>query len=161
MSNAHLLPARFAVPFAKRTIANPAQNVEGSAVVRKYEGLAADYDFERQTANFKALKEVLEANGDQFQHVASLHYLGDVHTNHKFVATTQSGNLMWYKYVGFAAQSGQNHVFVSGYRIKVTVFLNLKPEEQRVLLSGTKAWIMLCFSDEQLKYMDESETLWN
>ena len=156
-----MLPERIATGFRNTTIPNPALLSEARKWPAKaFQGKAKDYNFERQTENFKKLRAVLQANGTDFAEVASAHYPGDLHTNHRFVVSTEDGSLLWHKYVGYAAQSGQNHVFIGGRRIKVSCFLELEEPQQRALLSGNKTYIGLVFDEKKLKYLDEAGTLW-
>jgi hypothetical protein len=157
-------PIRFQTGVKSTTVPNPAvryaaANRAGTA--RTYQGPVDDYNFERQADNFRRLREVLQADCRDFQNVHAAHYRGDLHTNHRFVVTTNDDSLLWHKYVGFVAQSGQNHVFVAGRRIKVSRFLELQPHQQRVLLSGTEFIIKSVFDATHLKLLDEAGTLWN
>ncbi len=164
-------PERFYTGIRNTSIPNPAvlystpaSGLRGTPRpegARTFQGLCSDYNFERQTKNFKALQRVLVANGTDFLYVASAHYKGDLHTNHRFVACSADGRLMWNKYVAHVAQGGQNHVFVAGMRIKTSIFLGLRPIEQAALLSGNKAIIALTFEPKRMKWLDETDTLWN
>jgi hypothetical protein len=167
-------PARFYTGVRNTTIPNPAwlhrtqtTTVDGwplrevGTEAETFEGLCSEYDFEKQTTNFRRLREVLRANGTDFLYVASAHYRGDLHTNHRFVACSADGSLLWNKYVGFVAQGGQNHVYVAGMRIKVSVFLNLKSYEQRALLGGHRADILAKMNPDKMRYLNEDKTLWN
>jgi hypothetical protein len=149
-------PARFYTGIRNTTIPNPAVLYSGA---RTFQGLCSDYDFERQTDNFNALRQVLLANGTDFLYVAAAHYKGDLHTNHRFVACSADGRLMWNKYVAHVAQGGQNHVFVNGMRIKVSVFLRRTPVEQTALLTGRN--VNQIFDAGLLGYLDEAGELWN
>ena len=169
-----MLPCRFNTGVRNVTIPNPAHLLaiaesrnkrsdggpNGLDNFRPYEGPVDDYDFEKQTDNFKKLSAILEKNGTKFTQVASAHYKGDLHTNHRFVAITEDGSLLWHKYVGFAAQSGQNHVYVAGMRIKVSLFLGLTEAQQRALIGNARSFIGLLFTKEELERLNEDKTLW-
>lgn len=167
-----MFPTRFATGIRQLTIPNPARlhrstNEYGwfgrlrHGNAKTFEGLCSEYSFEKQTKNFKRLQAVLRANGTDFLYVASAHYRGDLHTNHRFVACAADGSLLWNKYVGFVAQGGQNHVYVGGMRIKVSIFLKLTPPEQRALLSNSRSAIDSHFDAKKLRWMNEDKTLWN
>jgi hypothetical protein len=157
-----MLPERIRTGFRDTTIPNPAYLHRRDRAAKTFVGDAKDYSFERQTENFKKLRAILQANGTDFAEVASAHYQGDLHTNHRFVVSTKDGSLLWHKYVGFAAQSGQNHVFVKGRRIKVSCFVELTDVQQRALLSGNETYIGLSgITSTRLKLLDEAGTLWN
>lgn len=166
-----MFPTRFATGIRQVTIPNPAALYSRPASgrwgsprpdnARTFEGLCSEYNFEKQTDNFKRLQAVLRANGTDFLYVASAHYRGDLHTNHRFVACAADGSLLWHKYVGFVAQGGQNHVFVGGMRIKVSIFLKLRADEQRALLSNSRSLIAATFETKKLRWMNEDKTLWN
>jgi len=154
-------PTRFETGYRQVTIPNPAYLRRNDLTARTYEGLCSDYDFEKQTTNFQRLREVLRKNGTDFLYVASAHYRGDLHTNHRFVACAADGSLLWNKYVAFVAQGGQNHVFVGGMRIKVSVFLKLTPDEQRALLSNSRSAIDAHFDAAKKRWIDEGKRFWN
>lgn len=151
------LPTHFKIGIGRRQVPNAAlKHVGKPGTVSTFQGLVGDYDFAKQKKNFDTLSEVLSCNGDWMTFVAAAHFKGDLHINHRFDVLTESGNLIWHKYVGYVAQSGQNHVFVGGMAIKLSVFLALNSTEQRTLLSGSKLWINLIFPQERIKYLDES-----
>jgi hypothetical protein len=165
-----MFPTRFATGIRQVTLPNPAYRYRngsfndygqrlGDSVT--FEGLCSDYDFEKQTTNFRRLREVLRANGTDFLYVASAHYRGDLHTNHRFVACSGDGRLLWNKYVAHVAQGGQNHVYVAGMRIKVSVFLKLNARKQRALLSNSHSLITSTFDAAKIRWMNEDKTLWN
>ena len=157
-----MLPERIRTGFRDTTIPNPAYLHRRDKSAKTFVGYANNYNFERQTENFKKLRAVLQANGRDFAEVASAHYQGDLHTNHRFVVSTNDGSLLWHKYVGHAAQSGQNHVFISGRRIKVSCFLDLTDVQQRAVLSGNLSYMALAGLDTAaMKRIDEAGTLWN
>jgi len=93
----------------------------------------------------------------QLTQVAGLMYDGDRGYNHRLVASNDTGTVIWHKYVGFIAQSGQNHVFIHGMRIKVSMFLRMKKTQQAALLAGDKTRIKAL----GLGHYDEQGTLWN
>lgn len=164
-------PTRFHTGVRNTTIPNPAAlystpasgrwgtSRPGDAVT--FEGLCSDYDFKLQTANFIKLQHVLQKFGTDFLYVAGAYYKGDVGYNHRFVATSADGSLVWNKYVARAAQSGQNHVFVAGMRIKTSIFLKLSESEQFALLRGRNTEIKFVFDAQKLRWMNENDTLWN
>ncbi len=159
-------PNRFIVTSSGREIPNPAAlcvTGNGYENATQFEGRCDDYNFERQAVNFSNLQKVLVANGTKFGPIAAAHYKGDLHTNHRFVAAAENGNLFWYKYVAYVAQGGQNHVYVAGRRIKVSVFLGLTSEQQTALLSGSESAILLSFNGDErrVKYLDEINDLWS
>jgi len=156
-----MFPTRFATGIRQVTIPNPANLHRNDPTARTFEGLCSEYDFKLQTTNFRRLREVLRANGTDFLYVASALYKGDLHTNHRFVACAADGSLLWHKYVGFVAQGGQNHVFVGGMRIKVSIFLELKADEQRALLSNSVSACQALFDAAKVRRMNEDKTLWN
>lgn len=169
-----MFPTRFATGIRQVTIPNPAALYSTPASgrwgtprpdnARTFEGLCSQYDFEKQTDNFKRLQAVLRENGTDFLYVASAHYRGDLHTNHRFVACAADGSLLWNKYVGFVAQSGQNHVYVGGMRIKVSIFLGLTKAQQSALLSGSMHRIAQVFDTKWpggIHGLNEDKTLWN
>lgn len=165
-------PTRFATGVRNTTVVNPAwlhrthtSNEYGrlrdfSVPVDTFEGLCSEYDFGLQSRNFKALQDVLHRHGTDFLYVAAARYKGNVR-NHRFVACSADGSLVWNKYVGFAAQGGQNHVYVAGMRIKVSVFLGLKKTEQNALLSGSKRKIDSAIGSRKIGWMNEDGELWN
>lgn len=156
-----MFPTRFATGIRQVTIPNPAALNRNSGTGRVFEGLCSDYDFEKQTTNYRRLREVLRANGTDFLYVASSHQRGDLHTNHRFVACAADGSLLWNKYVAFVAQGGQNHVYVGGMRIKVSIFLKLKADEQRALLSNSRSAIDAMFDTAKVRWVNEDKQLWN
>ncbi len=156
-----MFPTRFATGIRQVTIPNPAYIHRNNPTAHTYEGLCSNYDFEKQTDNFKRLQAVLRENGTDFLFVAAAHYRGDLHTNHRFVACSADGSLLWDKYVGFVAQGGQNHVFVGGMRVKVSIFLRLSKDEQRALLSNSRSAIDALFDAAKLRWVNEDKTLWN
>lgn len=91
----------------------------------------------------------------------SLHYKGDLHTNHRFVVLTKDNSLLWNKYVGFVAQGGQNHVFVAGRRIKVSCFVKFTPAQQTALLDANEDHLAWVFPKNKLARFNEDKTLWN
>jgi hypothetical protein len=132
-----MLPNRIPTGVRNTTIPNPVVvALREYSNVTSFEGSVAKYRFERQAVNFSNLQGVLRYHNKDFDQVAAVHYKGDLGINHRFVVTTRDGSLLWYKYVGFAAQSGQNHVFVAGMRIKVSRFLGYSPAMQGALLRG-------------------------
>lgn len=141
------LGERIYTGIGNRTIPNPATLHSWDKDARTFQGDADDYNFDKQTENYKKLSAVLNANGLKFAQVAAAHYEGDSHTNHRFVVTTAGGELLWHKYVGYAAASGQNHVFVAGMRVKVSHFLVRSAAEQHALLSGDKRLIESVFDE--------------
>lgn len=156
-----MFPARFYTGVRNTTIPNPAALERNNPTARTFEGLCSEYDFEKQTENYHRLREVLRTNGTDFLYIASAHYRGDLHTNHRFVACSADGRLLWNKYVAFVAQGGQNHVYVAGMRIKVSVFLKLKSYEQRALLSGSRSTILAKMDPAKMRYLNEAGDLWN
>lgn len=166
-------PTRFFTGIRNITIPNPAwlhrSTNEVSYLGRRrhgeaktFEGRCEDYNFDRQAENYIRLRNVLRKFGTDFLYVAAAKYTGDLHTNHRFVACSADGSLLWHKYVGFVAQSGQNHVFVGGKRIKVSIFLGLNEEQQMALLSGSESRIQQAFvNGPKLSYINEDRTLWN
>lgn len=155
-------PTRFKTGVRSVTIPNPAWLHRNTPDAKVFEGLCSDYNFDRQGMNFIRLQEVLERNGTNFLYVAAAKYQGDLHTNHRFVACAADGSLLWNKYVAHVAQGGQNHVYVGGIRIKVSVFLGLHDFQQDALLSWSQRRIAIAFRHEiRLRYLDESRDLWN
>lgn len=154
-----MYPTRFRTGVKNTTIPNPAILEKDNGKV--FQGTADAYDFEKQVDNYQRLRAVLSANNKQFHLVCAAHYPDDRGTNHRFVVTTKDGCLLWHKYVGFSAQSGQNHVFIAGRRIKVSRFLEFSSVQQSALLSGDETRIQYHFSPAELRYMDEAGTLWN
>jgi hypothetical protein len=154
-------PTRFYTGIRKTTIPNPAwlHSCDG----KTFEGLCSEYDFSRQKDNYDQLRLILQRNGTDFLYVAAAKFEGDLHTNHRFVATAADGSLVWNKYVAYVAQGAQNHVYVGGMRIKTSMFLHQQPHRQDALLTGSRSKIELAFKDSpgQLKYIDETDTLWN
>ncbi len=161
-----MFPNRLIVTESGRSVPNPAVvcvTGNGYENATQFEGHCDDYNFERQAINFSNLQKVLVANGTKFGPIASAHYKGDLHTNHRFVAAAEDGSLFWYKYVAYVAQGGQNHVYVAGRRIKVSVFLNLPDYKQTALLSNSKLMLMSAFGSQlqQLNWLDEIDQLWS
>lgn len=166
-------PQRFFTGVRNTTIPNPAwlhDNFESNEfgrlrrqgnIAKTFQGLCSDYNFKKQTRNFLRLRKVLLENDTDFLYVAAAKYSGDLHTNHRFVACAADGSLLWNKYVGFVAQGGQNHVYVAGMRIKVSVFLSLRNYEQRALLSGSRKTILVKVDPSKLWSLDEADDLWN
>jgi hypothetical protein len=158
-------PERFIVTESGRSIPNPAvlgHRFKGYTDARQFQGRVEDYDFERQATNFANLEKVLVANGTKFGLVAAAHYKGDLHTNHRFVAAAEDGSLFWYKYVAHVAQGGQNHVYVAGMRVKVSLFLGLPAHQQKALLSNSVSKIAASgLTEERLKFLNEINDLWS
>ena len=128
-----------------------------------FEGLCSDYNFRLQTDNYMDLRRILRRNGTDFLYVAAARYMGD-QRNHRFVACAKNGSLLWNKYVAYSAQGGQNHVYVAGMRIKVSLFLTLIDSQQDALLSHSMKKIEKAFGPDykaKLKFLDESKQLWN
>lgn len=156
-----MLPERIPTGVRATTIPNPAILHETTPGATVFQGSSAKYNFKRQTGNYDALRKVLLANGTDFGVIAASEAPGDLHMNHRFVVRSKNGKLLWNKYVAYVAQGGQNHVYVAGMRIKVSVFLKLKPKQQAVLLTGDQALIKKAFSPDTLKYVNEADSLWN
>lgn len=156
-----MFPKRFATGIRRVTVPNPAYLHRNDPTAKVFEGRTANYDFKKQTNNYTALEAVLRDFGTRFLYVASAQYKGDLHTNHRFVAVAEDGSLLWHKYVGFVAQGGQNHVFVGGMRIKVSIFLKLNKEEQQALLSNNTTIINLVIDKKKREWMNEDKLLWN
>jgi hypothetical protein len=163
-----MLPDRIRTGYKDRTIPNPAglagQSTwfgvfENSREV--YQGPVSGYNFRKQAENFIKLKNVLEANGIKFTAVSGLLYNGDRGYNQRFVVLTSHPAILWYKYVGFIAQSGQNHIFIHGRRIKVSLFLAQLPEVQTALLHNRMDEVDMLVKDGHLKWLDESAAYWN
>lgn len=153
------LPARIPTGYKGRTIPNP--QFLSYLATETYQGPAADYNFRKQTANKDKLVAALAQHGIQFTEVSSLIYTGDRGYNQRFVVMTTHPAVMWYKYVGFIAQSGQNHLFIHGRRIKVSLFLGLREEEQAALVSGSESEIKYYFSGKKLELLDEAGQFWH
>ena len=126
-----------------------------------YQGPVSGYNFRKQTANKDKLVEELAPHGVHFTEVSGLLYDGDRGYNQRFLVLTNHPKVMWYKYVGFIAQSGQNHLFIHGRRIKVSLFLSLTDDEQAALLSGSESEIKYYFSGKKLEYLDEAGRYWH
>lgn len=157
-------PDRFYTGCRNRTIMNPALLYRGdSGSSWSFEGRVEDYNFEKQTRNFNRLQEVLEENGTKLLYVAASHSPGDRGINHRFAAVAEDGSLLWYKYVAYVAQGGQNHVFVAGYRLSLSLFLALSPKKQTALLSNSKSAIKKAFSYDPgvLNRWDDTAKLWS
>jgi hypothetical protein len=168
-------PSRFHTGVRNTTIVNPAwlhRNFEeneygwlrmAGTTAETFEGLCSDYNFRLQAENYIKLRNILRRNGTDFLYVAAARYMGDKR-NHRFVACSADGSLLWNKYVGFIAQGGQNHVYVAGRRVKTSIFLGLKPEQQDALLSASESRIKKAFKGEKFfneRNIDESRDLWN
>lgn len=119
------------------------------------------YDWKKQKANFDSLANILKEYGHPLETVASARYKGDRGENHRFVAADATGKVLWYKYVGYVAQGGQNHLWLHGFRIKVSSFLRLNPAKQNALVQGDPAHIALVFTEKELKILNDSTVLWN
>jgi len=156
-----MFPQRISIGIRNKTIPNPALEYKHDKEATVFQGKVANYNFKKQRDNFLKLQAVLAANGTTLDTITSARYVGDRGENTRFVAVSADGKLMWYKYVGFIAQSGQNHVFVCGMRIKLSYFLEMAENEQRALLSGDKLWACLVLGDDRMKRLDEDGTLWN
>jgi hypothetical protein len=156
-----MFPQRISIGIRSKTIPNPALEYKSDKKATVFQGKVANYNFKKQQENFLKLQAVLAANGTTLDTITSARYVGDRGENTKFVAVSADGKLMWYKYVGFIAQSGQNHVFVCGMRIKLSYFLEMAENEQRALLSGDKMWAWLVLGNDRVKRLDEDGTLWN
>ena len=155
-----MLPDRIHTGVRGVTIPNPAiWAAQRYREVTSFEGDVRNYCFERQAVNFSNLQGVLRYHNKDFDQVAAAHYKGDLHRNHRFVVTTRDGSLLWYKYVGFVAQGGQNHVFVAGMRVKVSRFLGYSPAMQGALLRGDIDLVKA--SNEWEPHHDETGSLWN
>lgn len=161
-------PDRFATGYLSRTIPNPARTIDyrhsvGDPGVSTFEGCVEDYDFEKQTDNFNRLQAVLAANGTRFLYVAASHSPGDRGVNHRFAACAENGSLMWYKYVSYVAQGGQNHVFVARKRISTSAFLALNAQQQAALLLDSRSAIRDAFQHQPtlLKQLDDTRKLWS
>lgn len=126
-----------------------------------YQGPVAGYNFRKQTANYEKLVAALVQHSIHFTDVSGLLYDGDRGYNQRFLVLTTHPKVMWYKYVGFIAQSGQNHLFIHGRRIKVSCFLAMKEEEQAALLSGSDSEINYYFSGKKLELIDEADCYWH
>jgi len=167
-------PARFRTGIRNTTIPNPAQLHQTAVATPRgwpmrlgaaetFEGLCVDYNFRLQMGNYLALRCILRRNGTDFLYVAAARYMGD-QRNHRFVACVKDGSLLWNKYVAYSAQGGQNHVYVSGMRIKTSIFLTLTDHEQDALLSNSKSKIEKAFGSNhvaRLKFLNEADQLWN
>ena len=153
-----LFPNRFHTGCRNKTIPNPASchyaRRDPEAVV--YEGPVSAYDFKKQEQNRQKLEAVLRRNGTHLSVIASARYKGDRGENTRFAAASADGKLMWYKYVGFSAQGGQNHVFVCGMRIKLSTFLKMSEEDQSLLLTGCLLYTSPSPRDRSLSRMPSS-----
>jgi hypothetical protein len=156
-----MLPPRIHTGIKNVTIPNPAILFQNSGA-KVFQGIVTKYDFERQTRNFIALDTILKENNIQFSYIGSAHYRNYDHkaNHHRFVVTTKCGTVVWHKYVANHPQSGQNHLFMCGIRIKVSRFLRLSPEKQRALLSGDKLICKLLFKDNELSFLNEHKLRW-
>lgn len=160
-----MLPNRIPVNIRNITIPNPAllYQRDTDPSTQTFQGLTEYYDFKRQTKNYQELSKVLKDNNIEFQYVASAQYRNKRHraNHHRFVVTTKCNTVVWHKYVANHPQSGQNHLFLSGIRIKVSVFLSLSKDKQNALLSGDKVFVKLYFDPKELKYLDETDLIWS
>jgi len=163
-----MIPNRIRTGYKDRTIPAPAQlagteTVWGSFATYRaaYEGAAKGYDFLKQTQNFNGLRTALERNGIKFTEVSAILYDGDRGYNQRFVALTSNPGVLWYKYVGFIAQSGQNHIFIHGKRIKVSYFLAQPPAVQDALLHNDMDEVDRLVKPGHLKWLDEAGAYWN
>lgn len=99
-----------------------------------------------QFSNFQQLRTILARNGLAFKTIG-------IYVNEKgtpaYTARDRSknvtlityllvcpGHMVWYKYEGYTAGGGQNHVFVANRKIKLTAFLEFSDDEQDRLLMG-------------------------
>lgn len=155
-----MIPGRIATGFRRTTVPNPAVLFNGAEDSVVFQGPVAEYDFLKQTDNFISLQAVLMRNGDEFTQIASAKYKGDLHINHRFDVLTKSGKVLWHKYVGHAAQSGQNHIFIHGRRLKISMFLKLDPDQQDCLVQNDEFMIPHLFTPAKLRSLDESGGLW-
>ncbi len=163
-----LFPARFQTGVRNTTVPNPAQLHSKNPKAYVFEGLASEYDFRKQLENYAKLEAVLQANGRSFLWVAGAYYPAVrnwVHfppaNNHRFNAVADDGSLLWHKYVGMEPMGGQNHVFVAGMRIKVSMFLELNAQQQTALLENSRYQIAREFTPQKLKWLDEANELWS
>jgi len=155
-----MLPNRIPTGLRNTTIPNPV-DLKGKRGYRNaYQGSVDGYDFLKQRQNFEDLQARLAESGEMLVEVAGVMYDGDNGYNHRFVATNKSGTIVWHKYVGYAAQSGQNHVFIHGRRIKVSVFLKLGLGERHALISGKEDFINKVFTKKRMSFLDEAGSLW-
>jgi len=163
-------PTRFHTGIRNTTIPNPAhlhrtdvgcKHRHFGTTAETFEGLCVDYNFRLQMENYLDLRRILRRNGTDFLYVAAARYEGD-QRNHRFVACVKNGSLLWNKYVAYSAQGGQNHVYVAGMRIKVSLFLTLIDHQQDALLSNSQKKIDKAFGPNyDFKFLDESKQLWN
>ena len=168
-------PDRIHTGYKDRTIPNPAllgarggsrysrQTDWGEYKNRRevHQGPISGYNFRKQTANKDKLEAVLAQHDIKFTDVAGILYDGDRGYNQRFVVLTTHPKVLWYKYVGYIAQSGQNHLFIHGRRIKVSLFLGLREEEQAALVSGSDSEIKYYFSGKKLELLDEAGCYWH
>lgn len=162
------LPDRIRTGHMNRTIPVPSR-LQLYNVRDRYEGPAKEYDFLKQTDNYKKLSKALAKYGLQFTDVSALLYEGDRGYNQRFVAMTNHPFVFWYKYVGYAAQGGQNHIWVSGRRIKVSRFLACSQALQKALIANDyKTIIKVAVKDKMIKspsdeiyWLNEGRYLWS
>lgn len=153
------LPVRIRTGYKNRTIPNPNRVPFGTYEDPndKYQGLVEGYDFRHQNSNYLKLKKALKKFGVSFTKVTGMTSKGDTGRNHRFIVLTDNKAILWYKYVGYAAQSGQNHLYLHGRRVKVSCFLNAETEVQRALVTN----VIPAKLATKVEYLDESGTLWN
>lgn len=151
---------RIRTGFKDRTIPNPS-TLSYSGLREVYEGPVSGYDFKKQKANFVKLENALFDAGVQFTEVSGIVYDGDCGYNHRFVVLTNRENVLWYKYVGYAAQGGQNHMFIHGCRIKVSIFLSESADVRRALLDNRLDDVDRLTKPGHLDYINESKDLWS
>ena len=159
-------PSRILVGRGNKTIPNPAiLFADKDAVV--YEGPVSGYDFKRQKKNYEKLEAILNSYGSTLEHIASARYKGSRGENTRFIVSTSDKRLMWYKYVGHSELSGQNHVFIAGMRIKLSIFikdggwLSLTTRERDALMTGDRLFVKLILSEKRVRWLDEINQLWS
>jgi hypothetical protein len=155
-----MIPERIRTGYRETTVPNPANLFSGIDTAETFQGDASKYNFLKQTQNFKVLQSILERNGDGFTKISAAKYKGDLHINHRFDVLTESGKILWHKYVGHAAQSGQNHIFIHGRRLKISVFMKLDPDQQDCLVRNDEFMIGKMFTPAKLQNIDEAGGLW-
>lgn len=163
-----MLHDRIRTGYKDRTIPNPAGLAGQSTWFGEFrnsrevfQGPAEKYNFRKQAENFIKLKNVLERNGIKFTLASGLLYDGDRGYNQRFVVLTDKPGILWYKYVGFIAQSGQNHIFIHGKRIKVSYFLAQPPGVQDALLHNDMDEVDRLVKPGHVKWLDEAGAYWN
>lgn len=110
----------------KKKVSNPYYK----GTTNQFYGKVDDFDFGHQLKNYNELCEKLKQINVMFDEIYASSIERKVHDSIQygttFIATTSTPRIYWYKYESKAIGSGGNHMFIDGFKYKVTDFLKIE-----------------------------------